>query len=59
MVWVIDPERRLARVYRPDGTVGLVRQRESLDGADVLPGLSVPLTQLLDQVHLRAEILRR
>jgi Uma2 family endonuclease len=43
LVWVIDPERRLARVYRQDGTERIVAAEETLDGEDVVPGFSCPL----------------
>ena len=47
LVWVIDPERRLARTYRADGTEAMIEEGESLDGEDVLPGFSCPLAALL------------
>ncbi len=47
LVWVIDPERRLARVYRQDGTERIVGVEESLDGEDVVPGFSCPLGAVL------------
>ena len=40
LVWVIDPERRLARVYRQDGTERSVAAEQTLDGEDVVPGFS-------------------
>jgi Uma2 family endonuclease len=47
LVWVIDPERRLARVYRQDGTERIVAAAETLDGEDVVPGFSCPLSTIL------------
>ena len=47
LVWVIDPERRLARVYRGDGTESLVGADQVLDGDDVVPGFSCPLETIL------------
>jgi len=47
LVWVIDPERRLARVYRHDGTEASVTGAEALDGKDVLPGFSCSLETIL------------
>ena len=38
LVWVIDPERHLARVYRADGSESSLTEGESLDGEDVVPG---------------------
>ena len=47
LVWVVDPARRLSRVYRADGTETLVSAEGSLDGEDVLPAFSCPLATLL------------
>ena len=47
LVWVIDPERRLARVYRQDGSEALVPADGTLDGEDVLSGFSCPLAAVL------------
>jgi len=47
LVWVIDPERRLARIYRRDGTEQTVTANETLDGEDVLPGFACPLGTVL------------
>jgi Uma2 family endonuclease len=48
LVWIIDPERRHARVYRADGTEAFVDADGMLDGEDVLPRLSIRLTDVLD-----------
>jgi len=44
LVWVIDPERRLARAYRLDGSeaIGSV-----LEGEDVVPGFVCPVEDIL------------
>jgi len=47
IVWVIDPERREARVYRQDGSLAVLTHNDSLDGEDVLPGLTCPLQDVL------------
>jgi Uma2 family endonuclease len=47
LVWVLDPERRLARVYRHDGSQTLVTEDGALDGEDVLAGFSCPLASIL------------
>lgn len=47
LVWVIDAVRRLARVYRADGTESIVGQDDALDGEDVLPGFRCPLAEIL------------
>ena len=47
LVWVLDPQRRLARVYRHDGSETFVTAEDPLDGEDVLPGFSCLLASVL------------
>jgi Uma2 family endonuclease len=47
LCWVVDPRRRIARVYRADGSESLVEADGALDGEDVLPGFSCPLASIL------------
>ncbi|HSA57160.1 MAG TPA: Uma2 family endonuclease [Gemmatimonadaceae bacterium] len=47
LVWVIDPDRRQARVYREDGSESIVREVEALEGEDVLPGFEYPLADVV------------
>ena len=47
LVWVVDPLRRVARVYRDDGTETIVTTDGALEGEDVLPGFACPLEQIL------------
>jgi len=47
LVWIIDPERHLARIYRHDGTEQIVSADQSLDGEDVVPGFACPLRTVL------------
>src|SRR5438034_2124143 len=47
LVWVIDPERSEVRVYRQDGSLSVLREGDSLDGEDVLPGFTCPLSDVL------------
>ncbi len=46
LVWVVDPVRRFARVYRPDGTEALLAEGDALEGEDVLPGFSCALSDV-------------
>ena len=46
-MWVIDPDRRMARVYRPDGSESLVSADAELDGEDVLPGFMCRVDHLV------------
>ena len=43
LVWVVDPIRRVARVYRADGSASLLEENDALQGEDVLPGFSCAL----------------
>ncbi len=47
LVWVIDPGRRLARVYDLAGSQAIVGADEALDGGEVLPGFACPLAVVL------------
>jgi Uma2 family endonuclease len=47
LVWVIDPDRRNARVHRADGSIDIVPASGSLESEDLLPGFSCPLVDLL------------
>lgn len=47
LVWVVDPLRKLARVYRQDGSEAIVAGEGTLEGEDVLPGFSCPLGSVL------------
>lgn len=47
-VWVIDPDRRVATVYRADGSVMTVASDADLDGDTVLPGFSFRLSEMFD-----------
>ena len=47
LVWVVDPDRQLARVYRQDGSESVVTEHEALDGEDVVPGFSCSLDAIL------------
>jgi Uma2 family endonuclease len=46
-VWVIDPKRERAAVYRSLTDVRELRPGDSFDGEDVVPGFTVPLAELL------------
>ena len=47
LVWVIDPDRRVARVYRADGTESSLAEGETLDGEHVVPGFTCLLRSIL------------
>lgn len=47
LVWVIDPQGRSAANFRPDTRPVLIQEDGVLDGADVIPGFSVMLRDVL------------
>lgn len=47
LVWVVDLERRAARVYRADGTESFVSANDSLEGENVLVGLTCSLEDIV------------
>ena len=46
LVWVIRPRQRTVTVYHPDGTVRLLREPDTLEGEDVLPGFRLPVREV-------------
>jgi Uma2 family endonuclease len=48
LVWVIDPERRVATAYHASGDVATVASDSSVSGEPVLPGFSFRLAELFD-----------
>ena len=53
LVWMVIPEHHMAFIYRADGSVERLRAADSLDGEDVLPGLSLPLAELFKRAGVR------
>jgi Uma2 family endonuclease len=48
LVWVVAPEAKTATLYRADGSARLLREGDHLDGEDVLPGLLIPLADVVE-----------
>ncbi len=46
LVWYIDPARRTARVFTAVDRSRLLRESDTLDGGEVLPGFVLPLRSL-------------
>ena len=46
LVWVLDPERRTAEVYRQDGPPQVIGADGELSGEDVLPGFVLRLSEI-------------
>ena len=47
LVWVVDPERHTARVYRADGSEDHLGAADRLEGETVLPGFECELRRIL------------
>jgi Uma2 family endonuclease len=52
MVWVINPNSRIATVYRKNGTIIEVDDENELSGEDVLPGFRCRLADVLPPAKL-------
>ena len=46
LVWVVDPGRKRAIVYREDGAVDVLANQDVLNGEDILPGFACPIESL-------------
>lgn len=46
LIWVVFPVERLIAVYAAGGAVTFLREHETLDGGDVLPGFSLAVSEL-------------
>ena len=49
LVWVVYPQQRSVAVYRADRTWDSLQGNASLDGANVLPGFTLPLADLFTE----------
>ncbi|MFT4038323.1 MAG: Uma2 family endonuclease [Thermomicrobiales bacterium] len=47
LVWLIDPRNRTATIYQQDAAPVTIGTEDSLDGGDILPGFSLPLSKFL------------
>ena len=50
LVWIVDPELRTVEVHTGPVEMALLRQADTLDGGDVLPGFAVPLKDLFAEL---------
>jgi Uma2 family endonuclease len=46
LVWLVDPERRAVTVFRPDETIAVLHDGETLDAGDVVPGFSIGVSEM-------------
>jgi Uma2 family endonuclease len=45
--WLIDPQRKIVEIYRPNREVQILRSPSTLSGEDVLPGFVLDLSEIL------------
>jgi Uma2 family endonuclease len=50
LIWEIDPKRRRVAIHAKDAPTRLLAESDSLDGGDVLPGFSLELKALFDEL---------
>jgi Uma2 family endonuclease len=46
VVWVVDPEKRRVLVHKSPSDVAVLDERQILTDEDLLPGFSLPLSEL-------------
>lgn len=54
LAWVVDPRKRIVRVYTAPDQSHLLTEDQSLDGGNVLPGLNIPLSEVFARVNRKA-----
>ncbi|MBY0231082.1 MAG: Uma2 family endonuclease [Gemmataceae bacterium] len=50
LVWIVEPKKRLVRVHSAPDVSVTRSDRESLDGADLLPGFVLPVAAIFDRI---------
>ncbi len=56
LVWFVDPETRTVEVNTSSDHSTVLREDQTLDGGDVLPGFSLPLRQLFAELDSQAPL---
>lgn len=46
LVWIVDPVSRTVAVHHPDRTGRILIEGEALDGEEVVPGFSLPVSEV-------------
>jgi Uma2 family endonuclease len=55
LVWIVNPRTREVHVYRGDGGFQLLKNGDSLDGAEVVPGFRCPLAEIFQDVPMETK----
>jgi Uma2 family endonuclease len=48
VVWLVYPEQRMVEIYSLDGDVEILLEGDIVTGGEVLPGFSMPVTDIFD-----------
>jgi Uma2 family endonuclease len=59
LVWYVNPKTRTTTVYTAPDRSRVVHEEETLDGGDLLPGLTIPLRQVFARVSKTKSKTRR
>ena len=51
LIWMIDPDQRSVAVWRSMTDYRVLDETQSLDGEDVIPGLSIPLAEVFQVLN--------
>jgi Uma2 family endonuclease len=46
LIWIVNPETKAVRVHRDDGTVTVLREKDELNGENVVPGFRCRIADL-------------
>jgi Uma2 family endonuclease len=49
--WVINPDEESVLVYRSPKPTRLLKLEDNLDGEEILPGFTLPLSQLFQELE--------
>jgi Uma2 family endonuclease len=50
LCWIVDEVSRTVLILRPDGSETLLHDNETLEGEDVVPGFSLPIASLFEDL---------
>jgi len=53
LVWFVDPRRRIVRVFTSPDESKRLREGQTLDGGEVLPGFKLPVARIFERVEKR------
>ncbi len=48
LVWVVNPKRHTVTVYRSDGSITVLREKDELSGEEVVRGFHCPVRQIFE-----------